>query len=173
MVEQLKLYQTPKLGRRYPVELITTAFLWQRTSTALYKKLHQLFILRSVSRLRQISSCISVETRKLDLAFLKQTIFYLPQIERIVVLIIVYTVQQIEYCNGQFLGLTKDVVASKTVLTFIVQSIYGKYKDVACLIPINKLDTALLCECFFKVMEGINDCFQVFAVSADNHVCNR
>ena len=85
----------------------------------------------------------------------------------------VYTAQRIEYCNGQFIGLTKDGVASKTVLTFMVQSIYGKYKDVVCLIPINKLDTALLREWFFKVMEGINDCFQVLAVSADNHVCNQ
>ena len=61
----------------------------------------------------------------------------------------------------------------KAVLTFMVQSIYGKYKDVVCLIPINKLNTALLREWFFKVMKGINDCFQVLAVSADNHVCNR
>ena len=46
-----------------------------------------------MSRLRQISSSISVETGKLDLAYLKQIIFHLPQIERIVVLIIdeVYT----------------------------------------------------------------------------------
>ena len=55
----------------------------------------------------------------------------------------------------------------------MVQSIYLKYKNVVCLIPINMLDTALLREWFFKVMEGINDCFQVLAVSADNHVCNR
>ena len=110
MVEQLKLYQTPKLGRRYSVELITTAFLWQLTSTALYKKLRQLLIFLFVSRLRQISSCISVETAKLDLAYLKQRISRLPQIERIVHLIIdeVYTVQRIEYCNGQFIGFTKD-----------------------------------------------------------------
>ena len=39
MVEQVKLYQTPKLGRRYSVELITPASLWQPTSTALYKKI--------------------------------------------------------------------------------------------------------------------------------------
>ena len=70
MVEQLKLHQTPKLGRRYSVELITTAFLGQLTSTALYKKLRQLLIFPSVSRLRQISSCISVEIKKLDLAYL-------------------------------------------------------------------------------------------------------
>ena len=65
MVGQLKLYQNPKLGRRYSVVLITTSFLWQLTNTALYKKLRQLLILPSVSRLRQISSCISVETGKL------------------------------------------------------------------------------------------------------------
>ena len=83
----------------------------------------------------------------------------------------VYTAQQIEYCNGQFIGLIKDGIASKAVLTFMVQSIYGRYKDVVCLIPINKLDTALLREWFFKVMEGINDRFQVLLFSADNHVC--
>ena len=120
------------------------------------------------------SSCISVETGKLDLAYLKQRISHLPQIERIVLIIDeVYTAQRIEYCNGQFIGLTKDGAASKTVLTFMVQSIYGKYKDVVCLIPINKLDTALLHEWFFKVKKGINDCFQALAESADNHVCNR
>ena len=137
-------------------------FLWQLTSTALYKKLRQLLIPPSVIRLCQISSYISVESGKLDLAYLKQRISHLPQIETIVVLIIdeVYTAQRIEYCNGQFIGLTKDGAASKTVLTFMVQSIYGKYKDVVCLIPINKLDTALLREWLFKVMEGINDCFQ-------------
>ena len=103
------------------------------------------------SRLRQILSCISVETGKLDIAYLKQRISHLPQIERIAVLIIdkAYTAQRIEYCNGQFIGLTKDGGALKTVLTFNVQSIYSKYKDVVCLIPINKLDTALLRECFF------------------------
>ena len=85
----------------------------------------------------------------------------------------VYTAQRIEYCNGEFIGLTKDGVASKTVLTFMVQSIYGKFKDVMRLIPINKLGTALLCEWFFEVMEGINDCFRVLAESADNYVCNR
>ena len=169
VMEQLKLYQTPKLGRRYSVELLTTAFLWQLSSTALYKKLRGLLITPSVSRLWQISSSINVETEKLDEAYLKKRIGNLSSIEKKVVLIVdeVYTAQCIEYCNGQFVGLTKDGIPEKTVLTFIVRLIYGKYKDVVCLIPITKLDSGLLCDWFFRVMEGIIDCFDVLAISAD------
>ena len=175
IVEQLKLYQTPKLGRRYSAEMFTTAFLWQLTSTALYKKLRELLILPSVSRLRQISGSISVQTGKLDLTYLKERTSHLLPIERKVVLIVdeVYTAQRIEYCNGQFIGLTKDGTPSKTVLTFMVQSIYSKYRDVVCLVPISKLDSGLLREWFCKLMEGLKDFFLVLAVSADNHVCNR
>ena len=85
----------------------------------------------------------------------------------------VYIAQRIEFCNGQFVGLTKDGVPAKTVPTFMVQSIIGKYKAIICLIPINNLDSGLLHECFFRVMEGIKDWFDVLAVIADNHVCNR
>ena len=82
VMEQLKLYQTPKLGRHYSVELLTTAFLWQLSSTALYKKLHGLPILPFVSCLRQISSSINVETGKLNVAYLKQRIGNLNNIEK-------------------------------------------------------------------------------------------
>ena len=100
---------------------------------------------------------------------------HLLPIERKVVLIVdeVYTAQRIEYCNGQFIGLTKDGTLSKTVLTFMVQSIHSKYRDVVFLVPISKLDSGLLREWFCKVMEGLKDFFLVLAVSADNHVCNR
>ena len=39
IMEQLKLIQVPKNGRRYSTAVITTSFLWQLTSTSLYKKL--------------------------------------------------------------------------------------------------------------------------------------
>ena len=115
VVEQLRLYLSPKLGRRYSVELITTSFLWQLTSTALYQKLRWLVIVPSVSRLRQISSGINVETGKLDVAHTKQRICNLSPTERKVVLIVneVYITQRIEYCNGQFRSLTKDGIPAK------------------------------------------------------------
>jgi len=175
ILEQLKLCQTPKQGRRYSVQVITTAFLWQLTSTALYKKLRSMFILPSLSRLRQLSTCISVKSGQVDLSYLKVRISNLSDHEKKVVLLIdeIYTAQRVEYSNGSFIGLNKDGVPSKTVVAFMVQSISGKYKDVVCLIPINRIDTALLREWFEKMMDGIKQYLLVLAVCADNHVCNR
>ena len=42
--EQLQLLQMPKYGCRYSANLITLYFLWQLTSSALYKKLHDTLI---------------------------------------------------------------------------------------------------------------------------------
>ena len=54
IIEQLNLIGVPKNGRRYSTEAITTSFLWQLTSTSLYKTLrkyktfsHQLVICES------------------------------------------------------------------------------------------------------------------------------
>ena len=69
IIERLKLSQQPKYGRRYLVNLLTLSFLWQLNSTSLYKKLRSVLILPSVSRLRQYSSELSVETGTLDILF--------------------------------------------------------------------------------------------------------
>ena len=79
----------------------------------------------------------------------------------------VYTAQRVEYSNGAFVGLTEDGLPAKTVLTFMVQSIAGKYKDVVCLVPV------LLRSWFDKVLNALNDIFFIVAVCTDNHVCNR
>ena len=85
----------------------------------------------------------------------------------------VYTAQRVEYTNGSFIGWTEDGSPAKTVLSFMIQSICGKFKDVVCLIPVHKLDTHLLKTWFHKVMNFLDGIFDVVAVSADNHVCNR
>ena len=106
--EQLQLLQVPKHGRRYSTELIMLSFLWQLTSSVLYKKLHDTLILPSISRLSQYSSGMSVEASSLDLSYLTGRTKDLPKKCRIVVLMIdeVYTAQRIEYSNGYFVGLT-------------------------------------------------------------------
>ena len=85
--------------------------------------------------------------------------------EQIVILLIneVYTAQRVEYNNGYFVSITKDVRPSKTVLAFMIQSVAVKYKDVY-LIPVNKLNTALLHHRFDCVCDGSNDLFLIVAI---------
>ena len=175
VTEQLKLLQLQKGVRRYSADLIMLAFLWKLTSNSLYKQLSDVFLLPSVRRLQQISVNLKVETGTLDMSYLKQRTSNLSYGERTVVLLIdeVYTAQRVEYSNGRFIGLTKEGLPAKTVLAFMVQSVCHKYKDVLCLVPIEKLDTKLLNYYFNMVIKAVNDIFFVVAVSVDNHVCNR
>ena len=85
----------------------------------------------------------------------------------------IYTAQRIEYSNGAFVGLTEDNKPAKTVLTFMIQSTCSKYKDVVCLVPVDKLDTKTQRKWFDLVMLKLQDIFRIVAVSVDNHVCNR
>ena len=55
----------------------------------------------------------------------------------------------------------------------MVQSIRAKYRNVVCLVPISKLDTAVLRAWLDKVMISIDEFLLVSAISLDNHVCNR
>ena len=155
--------------------MITTAFLWQLTSCSLYKKLRDLFILPSLSRLRAYSSCLSVKAGTLDISYLKQRTEELNEKERLVTLMIdeVYTAKQIEYANGSFVGLTESGEPAKTVLAFMVQSSCSKFKDVVCLVPVNKLDSTKLKTWFNIIMDALRDMFCIVAISVDNHVCNR
>ena len=68
------------------------------------KKLHDTLILPSILRLRQYSSCMSVETSSLDLSYLTARTKDLPKECCIMLLMIdkVYTAQSIEYSNGEF-----------------------------------------------------------------------
>ena len=69
----------------------------------------------------------------------------------------VYTAQRVEYSNGAFVGLTEECTAAKTVLTFMIQSALGRYKDVVSLIPVNRLDTKLLQFWLMKVLKALHD----------------
>ena len=82
------------------------------------------------------------ETGRLDFDYLGKRTMDLSDEGKVVTLIIdeVYTAQRVEYNNGSFVGVTDNGTLSKTVLAFIIQSTHGKYKDIACLIPLSKLD---------------------------------
>ena len=81
----------------------------------------------------------------------------LSALEKMVVLLLdeVLMAKCVEYSDGSFVTLTKDGVPAKTVLAFMVQSICGKYRDVVCLIPVNKLNTDTSSHWFRRVLKSI------------------
>ena len=72
-----------------------------------------------------------------------------------------YTPQRVEYCNGSFIEQTEDNLPAQTVLTFMVQLTCCTYKDVVCLVPINKLDTASWRFWFDKVVMALSNIFSL------------
>ena len=149
--------------------------MWKLNSSSLYNRLSDVFILPSTRRLQQLSIDLNVDTRKVDITYLKQRTSDLTVCERTVVLLIdeVYTAQRVEYSNGSYVGMTEDGHVAKTVLAFMVQSVCKNYRDIVCLVPVEKLDTKLLHSYFNIVMHALDEIFFVVAVSLDNHVCNR
>ena len=150
-------------------------FFWKLTSTALYRKLREFFIMPSPSTISKLLGNTAVESGVIDVNYLKQRTMALTDQRRIVTLMIdeVYTAQRVEYSNEAFIGLSEDGGPAKTVLPFMVQSTCDKHKDVVCLVPINRLDTTILRTWFDKVMKALHKIFFVVALSVDNHSCNR
>ena len=72
VTEQLKLMQVPKQRQRYSTATINTSFLRQLTSSALYKKLRDLFKLPSIRRLQTYRSDLTVISGAVDLTYLRQ-----------------------------------------------------------------------------------------------------
>ena len=147
IIEELQLLFKPKEGRRYSTTMITAAFLWQLTSSSLYKKLKGVFILPSMRLLRAYSSGLAVKSGSLDISYLNQRLADLTKQEKLMTLMIdeAYTARRIEYRNRAFIKITEDGIPAKTVLTFMIQSSFCKYQDVVCLVPVDKLDTKTLC----------------------------
>ena len=82
VIEQLKSIDVPKQGRHYTANMVKTAFLWQLSSTALYKKLRKTLILPSISHLQKLSAVINVESGSLDLHYLQQKTNILTEMEK-------------------------------------------------------------------------------------------
>ena len=66
IIEQLNLIGVQKNGRHYSTEVMTTSFLWQLTSTSLYKTLRKLFILPSIGHLQKLSVGNDVKSSTID-----------------------------------------------------------------------------------------------------------
>ena len=86
----------------------------------------------------------------------------------------IYIKRRVENVGGNLIGMADNGVMASTVLSFMINSIHGNYKDIVKLCPVNKLTVQTLSEVFNSVMKQlISIGFKVIAISTDNHVINK
>jgi hypothetical protein len=86
----------------------------------------------------------------------------------------VYICSKLEYSGGNIIGQCEDGLLAKTVLSFMISSVCGSYRDVVHLIPVNRLTTDMLYSHFMDVLKFVESVgFSVVAICVDNHPVNR
>jgi hypothetical protein len=177
--EQLSLAVTKKYGRRYSQDLLAASFMWNNTSPALFKQLKEegFLSLPSQSHLRRLSQAFQTETGMSPscTTYLQARADNLKEREKIVVLMVdeIFVSKRVEYASGKMYG-TEDGDVCKTLLTFMVKSVAGRYTDVVALYPVTKLTGEKLKEDALRVLEALTDVgFEVLALIGDNATMNR
>ena len=179
LTEQLNLSIVHKNARRYSSDLLCQAVLWDCTSPALFKQIHHEGLLtiptpKHVQRLKVPFSAESGLTES-NKRYLTARIANLSEREKNVNLILdeVYSSKRVEYSNGTFFGYENGTV-TKTLLGFMLKSVGGKYMDIVCLFPIDKLDAEILYSMWKNVLKEVTEIgFDVIANTLDGHSSNR
>ena len=175
IIEQLHLCQKNIHSRKYSHDMMALSVLWHMTSPVLYRTLSSFFILPTVRRIRQLCSGINVSPGDIDISYLNTILHSFGPQDKIVNLMIdeIYTAQRIEFFNGVMNGVTNEGEVAKTVLSFMIKSLNGKFSEVVCLIPINHLKVDTLYNYFMEIMHQLKDFVLVQSVSVDNYSINR
>ena len=177
--EQLSLSIVVPHARRYSPDLLTCCVLWENTSPALFKLIHNEGVLttphpkyvKSLSRPFKVDTGMTETNKK----YLETRISNLSDQQKVVNLMVdeVYTSKRVEYVGGTYYGYENQTV-SKTILSFMVKSLGGKYMDMACLIPVDKMDADILNSIWRNVLKELTEIgFDVVCNNLDGHSANR
>ena len=145
------------MARRYSADILSCSALWKNTSPALYRQIlqNEVLTLPSKSLLEKLTSAFSVDSGMSDATerYLKMRFSKLNDREKVVNLIVdeVYSSKRVEYSGGKIYGYENQAV-TKTVLCFMIASVGGRYHDVVCMCPIDKLDADILHEMWKNVL---------------------
>jgi len=126
--EQLALSVVPKLIRRYSLNLLAYAALWENTSPALYKQIlkEDILALPSQRHLKNLTSAFTVEAgmSKANENYLRARLSNLTEREKVVNLMIdeVYSYKRVEFSGGNFFGYENQEV-TRALLCFMIKSV--------------------------------------------------
>ncbi|KAG1654985.1 hypothetical protein GQR58_024759 [Nymphon striatum] len=174
--EQIGLLESSKKSRRYSPDCLISSYLLYAASPNAYEEFRKqnLLCLPSSRTLRSLTSIIKANESK----YLKSRFSNLNSYERHVILMIdeIYTASRVEYSSseGKIIGLTTDNNVAGTILTFMISSIAGQYRDVVSFYPINGINAKKLHVSYLEVLKYLDEIgFNVTVLCVDNHPVNR
>ena len=156
------------------------AVMWQKISPSAYRHIYHedVLTLPTERRIRQLTSAIGVdmELGSSTKAYLRARISKLEAKELMISVLIdeIYSSKQVQYVNGSFYG-NEDENVSKTVLSIMIASIAGKYRDVIAMIPCSSLNAEKQYEIWSKLLPPLCEIgFDPVATITDgNHVNHK
>ena len=136
--------------------------MWNSTSSSLYKQIlnEGMITLPSTRTLYRLSFAITFGTGFTDsaLKYIKLRMENLNQFERKMSILIgeVYTSKACEFVNGQFRGIELGTDnPTKTLLSIMASTVTSKFSEIVEMIPVVKLDSALLKTMFFPIVQQL------------------
>lgn len=176
--EQLHLILKVKNNRRYSQQLTVWSLICYSISPSCYQSIvnDDVLCVPSVSTIRRLISKVPCKSEESTSSYLKQRIANLNDYERLVLLMVdeIYVNKKLEFCGGTFFGILDDGSCAGTIVSFMIKSVCGKYKDMVALYPASKLTASQLHEYFINTLQLLTQCgFTVVALSVDNAAVNR
>eukprot|EP01135_Chromosphaera_perkinsii_P009616 Nk52_evm66s1810 gene=Nk52_evmTU66s1810 len=173
-------------ARRFSREIQARCYLVYSISPSAYRALWQgnMAVLPSPSTMERLSqtytsnSVVGMTQQNLDYLKCRLAKLTNPK-DKVVNLMLdeVYVKQCLEYSGGHIIGCTSnksnELELAKTVLTFMIESPLGSFKDVVAMFPRSDLSTSSLVPILLKVLHQLFDIgFDVRLVTSDNHSVN-
>lgn len=179
---QVKLLQLKRPRPMYDSTVIVPAFIFFAHSAATYEYLRKFLVLPCKRYLQFLSSSMHLspnyKNTDNDEAYMSHMIRGLNDREKIVALLIdeIYIERGIQYKSNNLVGFAQnqDMQQARTVMSFMVKSVFGSFKDIIRLIPVLNPSGETLKELPLQVVHFAQQIgFRVLVIITDNNRINQ
>ncbi|KAJ3644415.1 hypothetical protein Zmor_022148 [Zophobas morio] len=178
ILQQLKMLCQKK--SKYSSSVLLFAFMIYSQSVPAYNILRDYFFLPHKRYLQQLSSGFNVSTNDSTSTthYIEHLASHLTEREKYVALLIdeIYVHSHISFKNNNIVGMAENhpTQAAKTVVTFMITAVFGNFKEVVRLYPVNNLTGEELKHAALETINVVQKCdFKVILIITDNNRLNQ
>lgn len=179
IIDQIKLLSLVKV--KYDPTTIVFSFMIYSQSPVAYNFIRNYLTLPHKRYLQQISSSLKIGSdggKSNTINYLSHVSKSLSQREKIVSLLIdeIYVNSTLSFKSQNLVGLAENNPneLAKTVLSFMISSPFGKFKEIVRLLPVSGLSGEFLKTMTIEIINFVQQCnFTVISVITDNNRINQ